>query len=397
MPLVVPVENVKAVTSSQMQEQINQHQQELSQMQSEIEKLEEQQDLIDELIADLNAEIINTMTSIGLKEDEIEEKEFDLEDKATQIEETEKEYLAAKDREAKQQEDMVTRARRMYETGNRNILNNLLQGTGLGDLLNRMDYIEEVYEYDRLKLLELEETKIEVHDLWDRLEEEKAQLEQEKEKLELDREALKEQKSNLDSMMAKKKAESSNFDAEINQARQAASVQKKLIQQEKEKLRKLQAAEAAAQQGNGGGTGTGGTGGGGGNVGPITDTGYAGIIDGANGSELGKKIAKYACQFIGNPYVPGGTSLTNGADCSGFTFRVYADFNYTLPRTSYEQRSAGRGVSYSEAQPGDLICYDGHVAMYIGGGMIVHASTQRTGIKIGNAQYRTILAVRRIV
>lgn len=100
---------------------------------------------------------------------------------------------------------------------------------------------------------------------------------------------------------------------------------------------------------------------------------------------------------MGNPYVAGGTSLTNGADCSGFTYRVYSDFGYSLPRTSYEQRSAGTEVSYSDAQPGDLICYDGHVALYIGGGKIVHASTPSSGIKIGNANYRTILSVRRIV
>ena len=112
---------------------------------------------------------------------------------------------------------------------------------------------------------------------------------------------------------------------------------------------------------------------------------------------MGKRVAKYACQFIGNPYVSGGTSLTNGADCSGFTYRVYSDFGYSIPRTSTQQRSAGTGVSYAEAQPGDILCYEGHVALYIGGGLIVHASTQKTGIKITNAQYRPIITVRRIV
>lgn len=383
---------VQAVTSQQMQNQIQQHQQQLNQMQNEIDELQEQQDLVEEMIADLTAEIINTMTSIGLKEDELIDMEMDLEEKENKIRMTEKEYEDTKAKEAQQQEDMVTRTRRMYENGNRNILSSLLAGVGLGDLLNRMDYIEEVYEYDRKKLLEMEETKKEVLDLWDRLEEEKNDLELEQEQLILERESLEEQKKNLDAMMAKRKAESSNFDAEINQARQAANVQKKLIQQEREKLRQLQAAEAAAAAG--GGTGGGSTPPGGGNY---TDTGYASVIDNANGSELGKKIAKYACQYIGNPYVPGGTSLTSGADCSGFTYRVYADFGYSLPRTSFSQRSAGTGVAYADAQPGDLICYDGHVALYIGGGKIVHASTQRTGIKIGTAQYRTILAVRRII
>ena len=106
----------------------------------------------------------------------------------------------------------------------------------------------------------------------------------------------------------------------------------------------------------------------------------------------------YAVQFVGNPYVWGGTSLTNGADCSGFIMSVYAHFGYSLPHSSSAMRSVGRGVSYAEAQPGDIICYDGHVAIYMGGGQIVHASNAKDGIKIsGNAAYRTILAVRRLV
>ena len=94
----------------------------------------------------------------------------------------------------------------------------------------------------------------------------------------------------------------------------------------------------------------------------------------------------------------GGTSLTNGADCSGFVQSVYSNFGVSLPRTSYEQQNAGTEVSYADAQPGDLICYGGHVAIYMGNGQIVHASNSRDGIKISdNAAYRTITSVRRLV
>ena len=115
-------------------------------------------------------------------------------------------------------------------------------------------------------------------------------------------------------------------------------------------------------------------------------------------SGSGSSVVDYATQFVGNPYVWGGTSLTNGADCSGFIMSVYAHFGYDLPHSSSALRGVGRGVSYAEAQPGDIICYSGHVAIYIGGGAIVHASNERDGIKISsNAAYTTILAVRRVV
>lgn len=127
-----------------------------------------------------------------------------------------------------------------------------------------------------------------------------------------------------------------------------------------------------------------------------SDTGTARTYNPPSGGS-GQAVVDYACQFVGNPYVYGGTSLTGGADCSGFVMAVYAAFGVSLPHSSSGMRGVGYGVSVSEMQPGDIVCYDGHVAIYVGGDTIVHASTPSTGIKYSSpVAYKPILAVRRI-
>lgn len=368
----------EATSISDLKNQLQQHQNQLEDINNRLSDLEDEQDLIAEEIDDLNAEIINTLTSIGLKEDEIAGKETEISDKKVQIGQTQKEYDAAVVREEEQRASMAASTRMMYENGDMSYLNALMSGDGFGDVLNHMDYVERVYEYSKARLESYVEVKNQVLDLWNRLEEEKTALENAKAELEADRAELEALKENLDVQMARKKQESANFEAEINKAKQEAAVAKKLIQQEQKKLNQLEAAQRAANA-------------------TYATTNYSEVISNASGSELGKQIARFGCQYIGNPYVYGGTSLTNGTDCSGFTYRIYQEFGYSLPRTSFQQRSAGTGVDYEDAQPGDLICYDGHVGLYIGGGMIVHASSAKTGIKVSKAGYRTILAVRRII
>ncbi len=413
----------RASSVSDIEGQINQHTNQLQNINKQIVALESEQDILQEQIDDLNAEIVNMMASIGLKEDEIAAKEGEIAEKEAeiarkeeeiaqkqlQIVQTEEEHKAAMEREASQRESMAICARMIYERGEDSYLDAILEGKGLSDILNQLDMVEKVHEYENSMLLEYIESKNLVHDLWLKLEDEKVQLEEDKalleadkqqleadrQQLEADRAELKSQKASLDTMLAKKKQESADYDAEIKKARQQAAAAKKLLQQDKVNLAKAKAA-AQGTAGSGGNAGSGSSSSGG-----TSASGGSSAVTNSPGSATGKQIAQYALQFVGNPYVSGGTSLTGGADCSGFIYRVFSDFGYSVSRTSYQQRSNGTSVSYSNAQPGDIICYEGHVGLYIGDGLIVHASNSRPypsgGIKVSQAQYRTILDVRRIV
>ena len=404
---------VYATTQGELQQRINSSQNELNRLDEQNSGLEEQQEILDEEIDDMNAELINLYASIDVLQDEILVKENEISVKQTEIDEAQAEYEKAKAEEEKQYNAMKKRIQFLYENSSESYAELLLSSKSMGDLLDRTEYIEDIYAYDRMMLTTYADLKQAVADLQARLATEQYALENEKAGLEEDKADLLAQQEYLNQLIAQKKAASDSYEAEIAAARETAKTYKAQIAEDNKKLKEMQeeerrrlaeeaakkAAEEAAKNGvnstsvttaemNVSASAT--------NAEKIAAA--QAVVSASSGAELGKQIAIYACQYIGNPYVLGGTSLTNGTDCSGFTFRVYANFGYKLPRTSFLQRSAGTEVpSLDQAQPGDLICYEGHVAMYMGSGKIVHASSQKTGIKVSNATYKPIITIRRII
>ena len=350
---------------SDLKEQNKQYQAALDELDEEMENLVQEQEGIANDMEEVQGAIVELIASISMIEDDIETKQ-------SEIAQAELDLAAAQKQEQEQYEAMKLRIQYMYEKGETSYLALLLEASSFQSILNSADYIEQMYAYDRRMLTEYENTRQQVEELKENLELEYAELEVSKAECEL---------ATL----------SQDYELQLSKAKQQAEVYKSKIKKQNAEIKKLEeeaarkareeAERLAAMQNKPIGTAK-------------VDTAS---IMAANGSAKGKEIAIYACGFVGNKYVWGGTSLTKGADCSGFTQSVYKAFGYKIPRTSYQQRSAGKAVTYAEAQPGDLICYAGHVAMYIGNGKIVHASSAKTGIIIGYATYKPILAVRRIV
>ena len=382
-------ENQKAASQSKLN-QAN------SQISENTEALDETQEAIDST----QAEIVGLMTDIELIKE-------DIAFKVQQIDETNARYEEAKNQEETLYEAMVQRVKFMYEKGNFSYVQILLTATSYSDALNKAQFVEELYEYDRIKLSEFVAAKEAAEELGKQLEEEKSELEASEFELE-------EEEAYMEELLADYKATYADYEVKLAKAKQDAAVYTAQVKSQQASIASLQkqieakqkevdaakkatadaeAAEAAARaQEESGDSGSGSyyTSSGSGSSG--SSKSYS-----APGSATGQNIANYACQFVGNPYVAGGTSLTDGADCSGFVMSVYKAFGISVPRTSWGQGSYGREVSYSDAQPGDVIYYGGHVGIYIGGGRIVHASTQKTGIKYSPATYRSIISVRRFI
>ena len=407
---------------------------------AQIDQLYSAKQQLQEEINTLDANLVNVMVSIQTLEGDISNKEAD-------IQQTQEDLQKAQNAKDKQYEAMKQRIQYLYEKGgNEAWFQMMMSADNLSELLTKAEYTQKMYDYDRQSLEKYANTITQVTNLGNQYQQEKAELEGMKQEYESE-------SVNLQNQIDTKKANSADCDNEIAYAQEMANEYANLIQEQQAEIEQLEAeriaaeeearrqaeAEAAAaaaaaeqedqtvydedgnevdadeaaengdtiydEEGN--------------EIDPSESTSdssddveydeYGNVIDSDNtvdpdsvstssssSSGSGSSIVDYATQFVGNPYVWGGTSLTGGADCSGFTQSVYAQFGYSLPRTSYEQQNWGTEVSYADAQPGDLICYGGHVAIYMGNGQIVHASNSRDGIKISNdATYRTILSVRR--
>lgn len=399
----------------------------------------DQKQQLESQIESLNSDLVNVMVSIQTLENDIASKE-------AEIEKTQGDLTKAQNAKDKQYSAMKKRIQYLYEKGGNNAwFQMMLNADNLADLLTRAEYTQQMYEQDRESLQKYARTIEEVQKLEDQYEQEKADFETMKEEYEA-------QQSNLQYQLDVTRANSADCENEIAYAQQQATEYANLLEQQQAEIEQLEAeriaaeeearrqaeaeaaAAAAAQEAaqNGDNSSEDVQYDEDGNVVSGSSDGssdyeydeYGNVIDTDNtvdynsdasssgsssdsssdsslassSSGSGSSVVSYATQFVGNPYVWGGTSLTSGADCSGFVQSVYANFGVSLPRTSYEQQNAGYEVSYADAQPGDLICYGGHVAIYMGNGQIVHASNARDGIKVSdNAAYRTITSVRRLV
>ena len=398
----------------------------------------DQKQQLESQIESLNSDLVNVMVSIQTLENDIASKE-------AEIEKTQGDLTKAQNAKDKQYSAMKKRIQYLYEKGGNNAwFQMMLNADNLADLLTRAEYTQQMYEQDRESLQKYARTIEEVQKLEEQYEQEKADFETMKQEYES-------QQDNLQYQLDVTRANSADCENEIAYAQQQATEYANLLVEQQAEIERLEAeriaaeeearrqaeAEAAAaaaaqeaaasddysedysentdssdvQYDEDGNTVSGDSG----SSSDYEYDEYGNVIDSDNTvdastyestsssssssySGSGSSVVDYATQFVGNPYVWGGTSLTNGADCSGFVQSVYANFGVSLPRTSYEQQNAGYEVSYADAQPGDLICYGGHVAIYMGNGQIVHASNSRDGIKISdNAAYRTITSVRRLV
>ena len=389
--------SVDASTMSKAKDAKKAAESDLNKANSQIETIEKQQQALQNEIDAKDAELVNLLVNIGILEDE-------LDSKNAQLEQVTADLAKAEQTEADQYASMKKRIQFMYERGDTAMIESLLGSENMADFLNRVEYVSEVYDYDRNLLTQYQTTVQQVADLKSTVETEKAELEAMEDEYAA-------QQTELENVLAAKKAKMGDYNNQLATAQAEAEAYKKTIaaqnkiikeeerkQKEQEEKARAAAAKASAGNSNSSTSGTGNTGNStGGTSSNSTGSSGGGENPSYSTSVSGSSVVSYACQFVGNPYVWGGTSLTNGADCSGFVMSVFAHFGVSLPHSSGALQGCGKAVSYANAQPGDLICYSGHVAIYMGGGQIVHAQSTAVGITTSSATYRTIVAIRRVL
>ena len=371
-----------AASVSDVKQQQTETQNQLNEINKSISVIESKRKQVRSQINNLNEDLVETMLSLELLE-------ADLESKQAEIDEVQAEYESLKQLEEKQYEAMKLRIRYMYEQDTMDLISIIMEAESISDLINRADFAREVSQYDEEKVNEYEETKNQAQETKEKLEEEQEAL------LEMQEDQLV-YKANLDKQIASAKSQVKNFETELANAQAKAKEYQNTIKEQnaliaklaeeerkKEEQKKEESKEEENQETSSSNTGSSGE-----------SSSSKPSVSGGDGT-LGASIAAYALQFVGNPYVSGGTSLTNGAECSGFTWAVHQHFGISIPRVSTAQANGGKKVSVSSMLPGDIIYYGNHVAIYIGNGRVVHASTQKTGIKTDRYNYRTPITVRR--
>ena len=324
----------------------------------------------------------------------------DITSKQAEIEQNQKDLAAAQEKQQEQYDAMKKRIQFMYEnSAEDNIWTAIIESNGITDMLNRIEYVSDVYDSDRALMDSYQAAVEQVKEIGTKLDNDMNELtamQDDYEKQQSDVEAaivaLENQKEQYASQIAQAQQQADNYQNII-------TAQGKIIQEQE-----AAAAAAAARANSSSSSGSSGSssydGGGAGKGGSIASDYAAGGGKNPSGTTgvSGSDIVAYAMQFKGNPYVWGGNSLTNGVDCSGFVHEVYEHFGISTPRYSQAFKSVGQAVSFDNIQPGDVVVYPGHVAIYAGGGVIVEAQSTKAGITANRSvQCHTILAIRRLV
>ena len=391
---------------------------------NQVETLENQKSEVEAQADSVNSQLVSLLVSYKALQQ-------DIENQQVRIGEVGQDLAVAQENEQKQYEDMKLRIKYMYENGDASFAEAILTATSYSDLVNKSEYVEKVHGYDRNKLMEYVQTKEEVANLKTELEGEQADMEvmaqemsSQQANLESTLTQMRAQIADFDSQLASAQAEA---DAKVARMQEEQQIAQSKSENQTGNVSSANQVGSAANTGTtkptGGNTtpstgntttpSTGNTGAqkpAGGNTTPSTgntttpstgnvstttpstgNTGTATPTTGNTGTttkpstgsssntskpsnaSVGQKIANKGCEYIGNPYVYGGNSLTNGIDCSGFVQQIHAKYGISTPRNSTSLRYGGKAVAVSDMMPGDVVCYEGHVAIYIGGGQIVHA------------------------